>query len=132
MSVAETPHPVAWRRPQGAGTTFAGGPGATGSGGAAGVAAGRAAGSAVGGVAGGAVGGGPAGPPSPVLPQILAFIRQALRLWTDMHRRAGRALVGRQPGERVRKVAFCAGVDLLLAIVTLFVVAMLVAPLLGI
>ncbi len=130
MSVAETPHPVAWRRPQGAGTTHGGAPGGTGPGGAAGGATG-----APGGVAGGpggAAGGGLAAQPSPVLPQILAFIRQALRLWADMHRRAGRALVGRQPGERVRRVAFCAAMDLLLAIVTLFVVAMLAAPLLGI
>jgi hypothetical protein len=49
-----------------------------------------------------------------------------------MHRRAGLALVGRQRGERVRRVAFCLAVDILLAIVILFVVAMLAAPLLGI
>jgi hypothetical protein len=120
MIVAEGTRPVAWRRPQGPGTTST-------------VAATGVSPAAVpGGSAGGPAGSALAGQPSPVLPQILAFIRQAVRLWADMHRRAGRALVGRQPGERVRKVAFCAAVDLFLAIVTLFVVAMLVSPLLGI
>jgi hypothetical protein len=116
MILAESPHPSSWTRPAAAAAAHPAGPG-----GAPGLVAGR------------TTGAGLPAQPSPVMPQIAAFLRQAFHLWADIHRRAGRAVMRRAGQARpVRKVAFCAAVDLLLGIVALFVVAMLVSPVLGI
>jgi hypothetical protein len=77
---------------------------------------------------------GPAGAGStPLLPVAMAHVRRGLAWWAMLHRQTARALIG--GGSRVdgaRSLLFCAAVDVLFAVVGLFLVAMLVSPVLGI
>ncbi|HUJ65670.1 MAG TPA: hypothetical protein VLX59_09050 [Acidimicrobiales bacterium] len=76
---------------------------------------------------------GPISGPGPVLPVAWAHARRGLAWWVALHRETFRALIvtgGRAYG--VRSLLLCALVDFLLAVVGLFLVAMLVAPVLGI
>jgi hypothetical protein len=70
---------------------------------------------------------------TPLLPVAMAHLRRGLAWWAALHRETVRALVG--AGSRVhgvRSLLLCAAVDILFAVVGLFLVAMLVAPVLGI
>jgi hypothetical protein len=70
---------------------------------------------------------------NPVLPQVLAAIGRAMTWWVDAHTRAVQLSAARgRRAEAVRSLAFCAVVDVGLAIATIFVAAMLVAPVIGI
>ena len=69
----------------------------------------------------------------PLLPEVLAYIRRGLQWWLELHRHTVQALRG--AGRRsagLRSLVLCAFVDLLVAIVGLFSVAMVVAPVMGI
>lgn len=75
----------------------------------------------------------PASAPAGIAPQLAAHARRVARWWLDTHRemigllwRAGHRRNG------VRRLAWCALVDVVGALVGLFVVAMIVAPVLGI
>jgi hypothetical protein len=116
------PPPVApWRRPAAVSSSFvatsasvaAPGPGAPG------VSSGTVMGAAPGGAAVGA--------------QVKMFVAQAAAWWVALHRATLHALW--TPGHRgdgARHLAVCAGLDFAVALVGLFVVAMIVAPVLGI
>jgi hypothetical protein len=70
---------------------------------------------------------------SPLLPVALAHLRRGVAWWAGLHGEMVRALL--VAGNRVdglRSLAFCAVIDVLVAVVGLFLVAMLVAPVLGI
>ena len=70
---------------------------------------------------------------SPLLPVAMAHLKRGLEWWTALHRQTVRALVGAgNRADGVRSLAFCALIDLLFAVVGLFLVAMLVSPVLGI
>ena len=74
-------------------------------------------------------------PPDPVLRQIAAGLKVALRWWLEAHRSLARGLAGHGnvgAGENVQRLAFCVAVDLAVAAFGLFLVAMAVAPFLGI
>lgn len=77
-----------------------------------------------------------AGAPAPSPPvgrQALAYLAEALRWWLGLHRRtAGTLWARRHRGAALRGVATCLAVDLVAALVLLFLVAMIVAPILGI
>jgi hypothetical protein len=92
---------------------------------------------------------GPAGPGAPGLPgaamiaaapsstgvgaQARAYLGQAVAWWAALHRATLHALwTSGQRREGARHLALCAAVDLVGALVGLFVVAMIVAPVLGI
>jgi hypothetical protein len=85
-------------------------------------------------VAGPFPGPGVTGPgPSPLLPVAMAHLRRGLGWWTALHGETLRALVGAgNRADGLRSLAFCALLDILFAVVGLFLVAMLVAPVLGI
>jgi len=72
-------------------------------------------------------------PASPLLPVVVAHIRRGLQWWIDLHRHTVQALMssGRRD-EGLRSLVLCAFVDLVAAIVGLFSVAMIVAPVMGI
>jgi hypothetical protein len=70
---------------------------------------------------------------NPVLPQVLAAIGRAMSWWVEAHTRAVQLSAARgRRAEAVRSVAFCAVVDVGVAIAAIFVAAMLVAPVIGI
>jgi len=78
-------------------------------------------------------GAGPPSGPGPVLPVAFGHVRRGLAWWLVLHRETFRALIvtgGRAYG--MRSLLFCALVDFLFAVIGLFLVAMLVAPVLGI
>ncbi len=134
-TVVATDPPVTLRRwPMGPGPLAAGGPGS--SPGAGGLLAGAAPpGSTA--LIGGAGPGGPAGPASApatrVAPQLATQARRAARWWVATHREM-LSLLWRSGHRRngVRRLAWCVVVDFATALVGLFVVAMIVAPVLGI
>lgn len=67
--------------------------------------------------------------------QISAGLRMALQWWLDAHRSLVRGFAGQRrggTGENVQRLAMCAAVDLAVATFGLFLVAMAVAPFLGI
>jgi hypothetical protein len=73
------------------------------------------------------------GPANPLLPEVLAFLRRCVHWWIGLHRHTAHALMS--AGRRVegfQSLVLCAAVDLLVAIVGLFSVAMVVAPVMGI
>jgi hypothetical protein len=81
---------------------------------------------------GGAVGPGAASA-APVGRQALAYLAEMLRWWARVHRRTARALwTRRRHAGALRGVALCVAVDAVGALVVLFLVAMIVAPILGI
>jgi hypothetical protein len=62
-----------------------------------------------------------------------AYLRQAVAWWVALHRATMHALwASGQRREGARHLALCAAVDFVAALVGLFVVAMIVAPVLGI
>jgi hypothetical protein len=70
---------------------------------------------------------------TPLLPIAMAHLRRGLAWWAMLHRQTARALI--VAGSRVdgaRSLLLCAAVDVLFAVVGLFLVAMLVSPVLGI
>jgi hypothetical protein len=74
-------------------------------------------------------------PAEPVIGQVSAGLRMALQWWLDAHRSLVRGLAGPRrggAGENVQRLALCAAVDLAVATFGLFLVAMAVAPFLGI
>jgi len=73
------------------------------------------------------------GPARPLLPEVLAYIRRGFQWWVELHRHTASALMstGRR-ADGLRSLVLCAFVDLLAAIVGLFSVAMIVAPVMGI
>jgi hypothetical protein len=83
-----------------------------------------------------APGAGPAGvlaPSPPVSRQALAYLAEVLRWWLGLHRRAARTVWSRRRHRgAVSAVAACLAVDAVAALVLLFLVAMIVAPILGI
>ncbi len=85
-------------------------------------------------VAGPTAGAGPLGSgPSPLLPVAVAHFRRGVGWWAALHGETVRTLVGAgHRAEGLRSLAFCALIDVLFAVVGLFLVAMLVAPVLGI
>jgi hypothetical protein len=135
------PPPVApWRRPAAASAPFvaAGAPGGpAGTGGSVGW---QTPGSSGGlGPSGASVGwrpgsgapGAPAG--TAVSPQARAYVVQGAGWWIALHRATLHALwTPGHRGEGARHLAVCAGLDFVVALVALFVVAMIVAPVLGI
>jgi hypothetical protein len=132
------PPPVApWRRPAAVSAPFvtAGAPGgAAGTGGSAWQTPGSPAGA---GTLGGSVGWQTTGPPvassSAVSPQARAYVAQAAAWWVALHRATLHALwTPGHRGEGARHLAVCAGLDFVVALVALFAVAMIVAPVLGI
>jgi hypothetical protein len=65
--------------------------------------------------------------------QVLAYLAELLRWWLGLHRRAARTVWSRRPGAGAAgQVAVCIAVDAVGALVVLFLVAMIVAPVLGI
>lgn len=71
----------------------------------------------------------------PAMGQISAGLRIALQWWLDAHRLLVRGIAGQGSagaGENVQRLALCAAVDLAVAAFGLFLVAMAVAPFLGI
>jgi hypothetical protein len=71
--------------------------------------------------------------PSPLLPVAMAHLRRGLGWWTALHGETIRTLVAAgNRADGLRSLVFCALVDILFAVVGLFLVAMLVAPVLGI
>jgi hypothetical protein len=75
------------------------------------------------------------GPPgaTAVSPQVRTYVAQAAVWWVALHRATLRALwTPGHRGEGARHLAVCAGLDFVVALVALFVVAMIVAPVLGI
>ena len=75
----------------------------------------------------------PVAPSPPVSVQLKKNLRVAWRWWLLNHLRTARAL--RSPGRRrrgLRRLAFCAVTDFAAACLTLFLVAMIVSPFLGI
>jgi hypothetical protein len=74
-------------------------------------------------------------PADPVMSQIAGGLRIALRWWLDAHRSLLRGIAGHGSVgavESVQRLAVCAAVDLVVAALGLFLVAMAVAPFLGI
>ena len=74
-------------------------------------------------------------PPEPVLRQLSAIAVIALRWWLDAHRSMVRGLAGRGGAGavgNVQRLAVCTAVDLAVAAFGVFLVAMAVAPFLGI
>jgi hypothetical protein len=64
---------------------------------------------------------------------VRAYVAQAAAWWVALHRASLRALwTAGHRGEGARHLAMCAGLDFVVALVGLFVVAMIVAPVLGI
>jgi hypothetical protein len=124
-----------WRRPQGAMVTrtpggSTGAPVATGAGRLAFV--GPASGTGAAGVSGAAAAGLAQAPPISVSRQAGVYLAQAVAWWLALHRRTGRDLwtSGRR-GSGARRVLACVAVDLLVLFIGLFLVAMIVAPILG-
>jgi hypothetical protein len=74
-----------------------------------------------------------AAPGASIAAQGWAYLAQAAAWWAAFHRRTARALwtSGRR-AEGSRQLALCALLDLAVALVALFVVAMIVSPVLGI
>jgi hypothetical protein len=71
----------------------------------------------------------------PALAQMAGGLRIALRWWLEAHRSLVRGLGSRGStgaGESLQRLALCAAVDLAVAAFGLFLVAMAVAPVLGI
>jgi hypothetical protein len=69
---------------------------------------------------------------TPLLPIAMAHVRRGLAWWAVLHGQTVRALIG--AGSRLdgaRSLLLCAAVDVLFAVVGLFLVAMLVSPVLG-
>jgi hypothetical protein len=85
-------------------------------------------------VGGPAPGGGNSPAPTPaVTAQMMAYLAQAVAWWTARHRAMLRALWrSGQRSDGLRRLAVCALIDMGAALVGLFVVAMMVAPVLGI
>ena len=72
-------------------------------------------------------------PAPPVGRQALAYLAELLRWWLGLHRRAARTVWSRRRhGGAVGAIAACVAVDAVAALVLLFLVAMIVAPILGI
>jgi hypothetical protein len=74
-------------------------------------------------------------PADPVFHQIRAGAVIAFKWWVASHRAVLKELSGPSrpyaAGEAVQRIALCAAVDLVVALLGLFVVAMAVAPILG-
>jgi hypothetical protein len=118
-----------WRRPA-AGPNPP--PGALGPGSGLGVAVGTAAGGAGPGGVPGQPGGGPLSA-TPVGAQARTYLSQGVAWWLALHRHAFLAIwTAGHRGDGARGLAVCAAVDFVVALVGLFVVAMIVAPVLGI
>jgi hypothetical protein len=67
------------------------------------------------------------------IPDLTDTLRKVGRWWLDAHRKAMRAVRARGgPRGRTRIVAFCAAIDMAVAVVVVFIAAMLVSPFLGI
>jgi hypothetical protein len=72
-------------------------------------------------------------PEDGILRQVPGYLRAFLAWWLDVHHRAvSLLLTAGQRGEGVQAAAFCAGVDLVLAVIGLFLVGMIVAPIIGV
>ncbi|HUE60226.1 MAG TPA: hypothetical protein VMO88_11640 [Acidimicrobiales bacterium] len=74
-------------------------------------------------------------PTDPILRQLAAIARIALRWWLEAHRSMVRGLARRDRAgavSSVQRLVVCAAVDLGVAVLSLFLVAMAVAPFLGI
>jgi hypothetical protein len=70
---------------------------------------------------------------APILPQLLRHLRRGLRWLIAAHRRMARELLaGAARRDGLRTLALCVAVDLLVLLGGLFIVAMIVAPVLGI
>jgi hypothetical protein len=78
--------------------------------------------------------GAPALPPAPAVgAQARAYVGQAAAWWLALHRATLHALwTSGHRGDGARHLAMCAALDFVVALVGLFVVAMIVAPILGI
>jgi hypothetical protein len=76
---------------------------------------------------------GPLAPAPPVGRQALAYMAELVRWWLGLHHRAALTLWSHRRGSgAARLVAVCVAVDVVAAVVVLFLVAMIVAPVLGI
>jgi hypothetical protein len=130
------PPPVApWRRSAAVASPFVAASASTGAAGTAGSIGWQTPGSAAapGGPAGWQNPGAPAGAGAPVSPPARAYVAQAAAWWVALHRATLHALwTPGHRGEGARHLAVCAGLDFVVALVALFVVAMIVAPVLGI
>ncbi len=74
-----------------------------------------------------------AAPARPLLPEVLSYIRHGFQRWLELHRQTVQALVGAgRRSDGLRSFVLCVFVDLSAAIVGLFAVAMVVAPVMGI
>jgi hypothetical protein len=60
------------------------------------------------------------------------YLRRFLAWWLEAHHRAVSLLMAGQRGEGIQAAAFCALVDLALAVIGLFLVGMIVAPIIGV